>query len=162
MKKITVKNEKETKEIAYHLSLYLKAGDVILLEGDLGMGKTTFTKGLASGLGITRIIKSPTYTIIREYLGGRLPLYHMDVYRIDEEGAEELGLEEYFDGDGVSVIEWASLIESELPEKYISIRFEKFNMDTNMRVLSIEGNTEELEDRLSGFYQQFIKEESND
>ena len=76
-----------------------QAGDVIVLTGDLGAGKTTMTKGIALGLGISQMIKSPTYTIIREYPQGRLPLYHMDVYRV-EEGADELGLDEYFEGDG--------------------------------------------------------------
>ncbi len=85
----------------------LVAGDVLVLDGDLGAGKTTFTKGLAAGLEIPDIIKSPTFTIIHEYQDGRLPLYHMDAYRLENGGAEDLGLEEYFDGDGVSVVEWA-------------------------------------------------------
>ena len=81
------------------------AGDVIILTGELGAGKTTITKGIAQGLGVTRMVKSPTYTIIREYEEGRLPLYHMDVYRIGPD-ADELGLEEYFEGEGLSVVEW--------------------------------------------------------
>ena len=83
MKRLKAHNEEETKAAAAELAKFLEPGDVILLEGNLGAGKTTFTKGLAEGLGITKVIKSPTYTIIREYLEGRLPLYHMDVYRLE-------------------------------------------------------------------------------
>ena len=121
MEKQYVKNEEETKQLAATLSHYLKAGDVLLLEGDLGAGKTTFTKGLAEGLGIKRIIKSPTYTLIREYEGGRLPLYHMDVYRLEETGGSDMGLEEYFEGEGISVVEWASFIQDDLPKEYLKI-----------------------------------------
>ncbi|MDN6626302.1 MAG: tRNA (adenosine(37)-N6)-threonylcarbamoyltransferase complex ATPase subunit type 1 TsaE [Pisciglobus halotolerans] len=121
MKKQYVKNEEETKQLAASLSHYLKAGDVLLLEGDLGAGKTTFTKGLAEGLGIKRIVKSPTYTLIREYEDGRLPLYHMDVYRLEETGGSDMGLEEYFEGEGVSVIEWASFIQEDLPKDYLKV-----------------------------------------
>ncbi|MER2002546.1 MAG: tRNA (adenosine(37)-N6)-threonylcarbamoyltransferase complex ATPase subunit type 1 TsaE, partial [Carnobacterium inhibens] len=96
MKPLRARNEEETKTVAADLAKWLEPGDVILLEGNLGAGKTTFTKGLAEGLGIKRVIKSPTYTIIREYLDGRLPLYHMDVYRLEETGGMDLGLEEYF------------------------------------------------------------------
>lgn len=91
------------------LATLLKAGDVPL-EGDLGAGKTTFTKSLAKGLGIERNVNSPTFTIIKEYKSGRLPLYHMDVYRLGDE-FEDLGFDEYFEGDGVTVVEWAHLIE---------------------------------------------------
>lgn len=106
-------------ELAERLGKLVQAGDVITLEGDLGAGKTTFTKGLAKGLGVTRVVNSPTFTIIKEYKG-RIPLYHMDVYRLDDE-MEELGLEEYFYGDGVSVIEWAHIIEAQLPEDRLNI-----------------------------------------
>ena len=108
-----------TMEFASKLAVLLNPKDVITLEGDLGAGKTTFTKGLAKGLGIKRNVNSPTFTIIKEYQG-RFPLYHMDVYRV-EEGSEELGLEEYFEGDGVTVVEWAHLIEQQLPEQHLKI-----------------------------------------
>ncbi len=97
---VTVKSADQTMAIGQKLAQYLKPQDLILLDGDLGAGKTTFTKGLAKGLGIDRPIKSPTFTIIREYQDGRIPLYHMDVYRLEEGGADDLGLEEYFNGDG--------------------------------------------------------------
>ena len=119
---LQAKNEEETMAIAAQLAQLLEPKDVILLEGDLGAGKTTFTKGLAKGLGIETVIKSPTYTLIREYTKGRLPLYHMDIYRLEDVGGDDLGFEEYLYGNGVSVIEWAKFIEEELPAAYLTIR----------------------------------------
>lgn len=109
----------ETMVFAEKIGQLLQAGDVITLEGDLGAGKTSFTKGLAKGLGVNRVVKSPTFTIIKEYKG-RLPLYHMDVYRM-ENGGEDIGLDEYFYGEGVSVIEWASMISEQLPHEHLGI-----------------------------------------
>jgi tRNA threonylcarbamoyladenosine biosynthesis protein TsaE len=110
---------KETMDFAIKLAEKLQRKDVITLEGDLGAGKTTFTKGLAKGLGIERNVNSPTFTIIKEYKG-RLPLYHMDVYRL-EDTFEDLGFDEYFDGDGVTVVEWAHLIQEQLPPELLKI-----------------------------------------
>lgn len=100
----------------------LEPGMTILLEGQLGAGKTTFTKGIAEGLGIQRIIKSPTYTLIKEYTDGTLPLYHMDLYRLEDAEDEDLGLEEYFYGDGVTIVEWGSYMQDELPDEYLMIQ----------------------------------------
>ena len=101
-------------------------GMVFTLNGDLGVGKTVFAKGLAEGLGITEIVNSPTFTIVQEYDSGRLPLYHLDVYRIgDPEEMEEIGYEDYFYGEGVCLIEWAELIAELIPESAISITIEK-------------------------------------
>jgi tRNA threonylcarbamoyladenosine biosynthesis protein TsaE len=113
-------NEEETKTFASRLGQLVKAGDVFLLEGDLGAGKTTFTKGLAEGLGVIRTVNSPTFTIIKEY-SGRIPLYHMDVYRVSDE-FEDLGFDEYFHGSGVTVVEWAHLIQEQLPKEYALIK----------------------------------------
>ena len=104
MDSLTLTNRDATIALGKKIGQQLVAGDVLVLDGDLGAGKTTFTKGLAAGLEIPDIIKSPTFTIIHEYQDGRLPLYHMDAYRLENGGAEDLGLEEYFDGDGVSVV----------------------------------------------------------
>lgn len=109
----------ETSAFAEKLGALLKAGDVLTLEGDLGAGKTTFTKGLAKGLEIKRTVNSPTFTIMKEYQG-RLPLYHMDVYRVEDE-FEDLGFDEYFNGDGVCVVEWAHLIADQLPEERLEM-----------------------------------------
>ncbi|WP_408009074.1 tRNA (adenosine(37)-N6)-threonylcarbamoyltransferase complex ATPase subunit type 1 TsaE [Pseudalkalibacillus sp. A8] len=124
----------ETIKFGARLAEYLKPGDVITLEGDLGAGKTTFTKGLAEGLHIKRVVKSPTFTIIREYKG-RLPLYHMDVYRL-EDSDEDLGFDEYFEGEGVTVVEWAHLIEDFLPADRLAITIRRVGDDE--RELMIE------------------------
>lgn len=101
-------------------------GEIYLLEGELGVGKTVFAKGFAAGLGIREPITSPTFTIIQEYEEGRIPLYHFDVYRIaDVEEMYELGYEGYFFGDGVCLIEWASLIQEILPESCHMVRIGK-------------------------------------
>lgn len=103
-----------------------KPGEVYTLVGDLGVGKTVFTQGLAAGLGITEPINSPTFTIVQIYEEGRLPFYHFDVYRIgDISEMDEIGYEDYFFGCGVSLVEWANLIEELLPEAYIRITLEK-------------------------------------
>lgn len=97
-------------------------GAVIALDGDLGAGKTRFSQAMAAGLGVKGVVNSPTFTIIKEYEGERLPFYHMDVYRITEAEAEELGLDEYFYGDGVTVVEWAERIADLLPPERLEIR----------------------------------------
>jgi tRNA threonylcarbamoyladenosine biosynthesis protein TsaE len=112
-------NLEDTQLFAKRLASYLQPGDVLTLEGDLGAGKTAFTKGLALGLGINRNVNSPTFTIIKEYQG-TMPLYHMDVYRL-EDSYEDLGFDEYFSGNGVTVVEWAHLIEEQLPPERLTI-----------------------------------------
>ena len=103
-----------------------KAGQVYTLIGDLGVGKTVFTQGFAAGLGLTEPVNSPTFTILQIYEEGRLPFYHFDVYRIgDVEEMEEIGYEDCFYGQGVSMIEWANLIEEILPEHYRRVTIEK-------------------------------------
>jgi|SRR5699024_5296737 len=116
-------SEQETKEIASELAQFLQKGDVLTLEGNLGAGKTTFAKGLAKGLHIKRSVTSPTFTIVKEYKGS-LPLYHMDAYRL-EHSEEDIGFDEYFYGDGVSVVEWARFILEYLPENRLEIEIEQ-------------------------------------
>ncbi|AIM16790.1 MULTISPECIES: tRNA (adenosine(37)-N6)-threonylcarbamoyltransferase complex ATPase subunit type 1 TsaE [Neobacillus] len=140
------KNSEETAQFAEKLARFLKPGDVIALEGDLGAGKTTFTKGLAKGLEIKRTVNSPTFTIIKEYRG-RLPLYHMDVYRVAD-SMEDLGFDEYFEGDGVTVVEWAHLIEEQLPEELLTIFIYRVEEDNRRLVLEPKGER----------YQQLCKE----
>lgn len=119
-------SEKETFQIAKELAENAKQGEVYCLSGDLGVGKTVFTKGFAAGLGITEPVSSPTFTIVQIYEEGRLPLYHFDVYRIEDiEEMEEIGYEDCFYGEGVCLIEWAELIKEILPEKYKKIKIEK-------------------------------------
>ncbi|MDQ0232849.1 tRNA (adenosine(37)-N6)-threonylcarbamoyltransferase complex ATPase subunit type 1 TsaE [Metabacillus malikii] len=129
----------DTITVAQRLARLLEEGMVLTLEGDLGAGKTTFTKGLATGLGINRNVNSPTFTIIKEYKSGRLPLYHMDVYRLDDEG-EDLGFEEYFNGDGVTVVEWAHLIENQLPTERLNITIKYIEESTRNLILTPYGD----------------------
>lgn len=119
------------------LGSLLQPGDVLALEGDLGAGKTTFTKGLAKGLDIKRNVNSPTFTIIKEY-HGRLPLYHMDVYRV-EDSFEDLGFDEYFDGNGVTVVEWAHLVKEQPPEELLTIYLYLDDHDSRRLVLDPKG-----------------------
>lgn len=118
-------NEEETRKIGQQLGESAKPGQIFCLNGDLGVGKTVFTKGFALGLGITEHITSPTFTIINVY-EGRLNFYHFDVYRIDDpDELYELGYEEYFFGDGVCLIEWAELVSELLPDDVININITK-------------------------------------
>ena len=123
---IETNREKETYAVGLELGKKAHAGQVYTLGGDLGVGKTVFTKGLARGLDILEPVSSPTFTIVQVYEEGRLPFYHFDVYRIgDVEEMDEIGYEDYIYGDGVSLIEWANLIEEILPEHYTEIKIEK-------------------------------------
>ncbi len=116
----------ETLELGRKFGREAKPGDVCTLVGDLGVGKTVLTQGIAEGLGITEPINSPTFTIVQVYEEGRLPFYHFDVYRIgDIEEMDEIGYEDYFYGDGLTMIEWANLIEEILPKKRKEITIEK-------------------------------------
>lgn len=116
----------ETSALGRELGANAKPGEVYTLIGDLGVGKTVLTQGIADGLGITEPICSPTFTIVQVYEEGRLPFYHFDVYRIgDIEEMDEIGYEDYFYGDGVCMIEWANLIEEILPDNYKEITIEK-------------------------------------
>ena len=116
----------ETYAIGKSLGETAKPGDVICLNGDLGVGKTVFTQGFAAGLGITEPVNSPTFTIVQQYDDGRLPLYHFDVYRIgDVSEMDEVGYEDCFYGEGVCLIEWSNLIEEILPEHVTSVLIEK-------------------------------------
>lgn len=122
-----INSEQETEKLAYQLADKLGPGDVLTLEGDLGAGKTTFTKSIAKGLGITRNVNSPTFTILKQY-EGRLPLNHLDVYRLADSD-EDLGWDELFYGDAVSIIEWAHLIKEDLPEERLAIQIHRLEDD---------------------------------
>jgi len=121
MLKFTCSNPGETLVLGEKLGRLLQPGDVILLTGDLGAGKTWFAKGVAKGLEVAEHVSSPTFTIINEYQG-RLPFYHLDVYRLsDPDEAYDLGLEEYFYGQGVTLVEWPQRIEEFLPEEFLAV-----------------------------------------
>lgn len=123
---IETRSAEETYQLGMEIGKKAEKGQVFTLVGDLGVGKTVFTQGLAKGLEIEEAISSPTFTIVQVYDEGRLPFYHFDVYRIgDISEMDEIGYEDYVYGDGVSLIEWANLIEEILPERITSITIEK-------------------------------------
>ena len=145
---IKTQSVEETQKVAYAIGKWVKPGMILTLEGDLGAGKTTFTKGLAKGLDIKRNVNSPTFTIIKEYQG-RLPLYHMDVYRL-ENGADEIGLDDYLYGEGVCVIEWASMIEDLLPNERLDIKiFRDGELERRIELLPIGSEYETVSEELN-------------
>ena len=123
---IETRSPEETFALGKKIGEMARPGEIYTLTGDLGVGKTVFTQGVAAGLGITEPVSSPTFTIVQVYEEGRLPFYHFDVYRIgDIEEMEEIGYDDYFFGEGICLIEWAELIRDILPEKRIEITIEK-------------------------------------
>jgi tRNA threonylcarbamoyladenosine biosynthesis protein TsaE len=122
---VETRSPEETIEFGRRLATELRAGDVVALTGEIGAGKTCLVKGIALGLGVAQDVTSPTFTIIHEYCGGRLPLYHVDLYRLEStQQMIAIGIEEYLRGDGVTVIEWAEKIEALLPERTKRVRME--------------------------------------
>ncbi|GHU40717.1 tRNA (adenosine(37)-N6)-threonylcarbamoyltransferase complex ATPase subunit type 1 TsaE [Clostridia bacterium] len=119
-------SEEETIALGIRLGTQAETGGVYTIDGELGAGKTMLTQGIAKGLSVMEVVNSPTFTIVKVYETGRMPLYHFDVYRIaDVEEMEEIGYEDYFYGDGLSLIEWSSRIRSILPENRTEIQIEK-------------------------------------
>lgn len=136
--KITTRDERETIQIAQNLESEKFENMIICLDGDLGSGKTIFTKGFAQALGIEENITSPTFNIIKEYLNGEMPLYHMDVYRLDGK-IDEVGIEDYFKKNGVVIIEWADTIQSYLPEERLDIKFKVIDENTRLLIFKPRG-----------------------
>ncbi|SFJ43466.1 tRNA threonylcarbamoyladenosine biosynthesis protein TsaE [Paenibacillus sp. UNC496MF] len=132
----TADDESGTVRLAETLAGWAAPGTVLALDGDLGAGKTRFSQAYARGIGVKDVVNSPTFTIIKEYQGA-LPLYHMDVYRLSEPEADELGLDEYFFGDGVTIVEWASLIEALLPPERLEMYIAHLGGDA--RRIAIKG-----------------------
>ncbi len=144
MRILETNSEKETFSLGEYFGRTARPGRVITLDGDLGCGKTVFTKGLAHALGIEEPVTSPTFTILSVYEEGRLPLYHFDVYRIgDIEEMYEIGYEEYFFGNGVTVVEWSDLVEELIPADALRIRIEKdADRGFDYRRITVEGEDE--------------------
>ena len=140
--KVITRSEIETIELAQNLEAEKFPNMIICLDGDLGSGKTVFTKGIANALGINEVITSPTFTIIKEYIG-ELPLYHMDVYRLDG-NSDGIGIEEYFSKGGVVVIEWSKTIDDILPKERLDINFK--DLDENKRQLTLIPHGKKYED----------------
>ncbi|QAY68465.1 tRNA (adenosine(37)-N6)-threonylcarbamoyltransferase complex ATPase subunit type 1 TsaE [Paenibacillus protaetiae] len=127
----------QTAELARLLAEWSRPGTVLALDGDLGAGKTTFSQAFAAAIGVKAVVNSPTFTIIKEYEGLAMPFYHMDVYRLSQEEADELGLDDYFYGEGVTIVEWARLIEELLPPERLELFLEHAGGDA--RVIRIKG-----------------------
>lgn len=142
---IETRSPEETFALGERLGRGAQPGQIYTLTGDLGVGKTVFTQGVAKGLGISEPVSSPTFTIVQEYGSGRLPFYHFDVYRIgDVEEMEEIGYDDYFFGEGVCLIEWAELVREILPEHRISVTIEKdLSQGFDYRRIVLEGLEEE-------------------
>ena len=134
--KVISRSEQDTINLAQNIESEKFPNMVICLKGDLGSGKTIFTKGFASSLEIEEAVTSPTFNIIKEYTSGQMPLYHMDVYRVDGK-VEDLGIEEYFTKGGITIIEWADMIEELLPEERLEIKFKLSDEDEDTRIITV-------------------------
>ena len=135
-------NEIETEAIAARLAATLEPGSVVAYQGGLGMGKTAFTRGLASGLGYSGRVTSPTFTIVNEYEGGRLPLFHFDMYRLaDSEALFDIGWEDYLERGGVCAVEWSELVADALPSDTIYVTITRCPDQDSWRTITIEGVT---------------------
>ena len=143
--KITTYSESETIELAQNIESEKFPNMVICLTGDLGSGKTVFAKGFAQALEVKEEVTSPTFNIIKEYTSGEMPLYHMDVYRL-EESKQDLGIEEYFIKKGVTIIEWADMIEDQLPDRRLDIRIKNSIEDEDKRIITITPHGKKYED----------------
>lgn len=132
--KVVTRNQEETIELAQNFEAEKFPNMVICLDGELGAGKTVFTKGIASALGIKENITSPTFTIIKEYEDGEMPLYHMDVYRI-ENNTDGIGIEEYYTKGGIVIIEWSSMIKDILPKERLDINIKTIDEDTRVFII---------------------------
>ena len=141
--KITSRSIEDTMELAENIESEKFPGMIICLDGELGSGKTLFVKGFAKSLGIEENITSPTFNIVKEYETGEMPLYHMDVYRL-EDGDESIGFDDYFKSEGICIIEWAELIEDSLPEERLDIKFKVIDEDT--RIIKMTPHGQKYED----------------
>lgn len=141
--KITSRSIEDTMELAENIESEKFPGMIICLDGELGSGKTLFVKGFAKSLGIEENITSPTFNIVKEYQTGEMPLYHMDVYRL-EDGDESIGFDDYFKSEGICIIEWAELIEDSLPEERLDIKFKV--IDENTRIIKMTPHGQKYED----------------
>ena len=141
--KITSRSIEDTMELAENIESEKFPGMIICLDGELGSGKTVFVKGFAKSLGIEENITSPTFNIVKEYNIGEMPLYHMDVYRLEEDD-ESIGFQDYFNGGGITIIEWSELIEDSLPNERLDIKFKVIDEDT--RVIKLTPHGQKYED----------------
>lgn len=136
--KVTSRSEEETMEIAENLESEKFPGMVICLDGELGSGKTVFVKGFAKALGLNEIITSPTFSLVKEYLNGEMPLYHMDVYRLNDSN-KDFGFNDYLNMNGVCIIEWPEMIQDMLPEERLDVKIKVLDEDTRVLIFTPYG-----------------------
>ena len=136
--KYTSRCEEDTLELAENIESEKFPGMVICLDGELGSGKTVFVKGFAKALGINETITSPTFSLVKEYYDGEMPLFHMDVYRLDE-GADSFGLSDYLNQDGICIIEWPEMVQDQLPEERLDVKIKVIDDDTRVLVFTPYG-----------------------
>lgn len=136
--KITCRSEEETMEVAENIESEKFPGMVICLDGELGSGKTVFVKGFAKALGINEVITSPTFSLVKEYLNGEMPLYHMDVYRLDDNN-KDFGFNDYLNMNGVCIIEWPEMIQDMLPEERLDVKIKVLDEDTRVLIFTPYG-----------------------
>ena len=136
--KYTSRCEQDTLEIAENIESEKFPGMVICLDGELGSGKTVFVKGFAKALGINETITSPTFSLVKEYYEGEMPLFHMDVYRLDE-GADSFGLSDYLNQDGICIIEWPEMVQDQLPDERLDVKIKVIDDDTRVLVFTPYG-----------------------
>ncbi len=146
-KNLTINSDFEMQALGEKIGQQLTGGEVILLEGDLGAGKTTWTKGLARALGVKRPVKSPTFTIVREYRNGRLPLFHMDMYRLEDGDTSSIDLDDYFSQGGVVVMEWPNFVADQIPAEHLVLKISRDDedLDSTKRTVEISGTGSEAE-----------------
>lgn len=151
MKTFETTEPAQTQALAKKIADLASAGLVITLNGDLGAGKTTFTKGFAQELGVTDRVKSPTFNILNTYESGRIPLYHFDAYRLEESGAADQGFEDYLGTDGVTLIEWPQFMSDLLPNDRLVMTFERIGNSENNRLITVKGlgKAQSIEEALS-------------
>ena len=140
MAEIKIDSRQEMQRLGACLAKTAQAGDLLLLNGDLGAGKTTLTQGLGRALGIKRPVKSPTFTIVREYREGRLPLFHMDFYRLENDDLSSIDLPAYLSSGGIVVIEWPQVIKTDLPREFLQLTLKGVDntLDSTQRVVSTQ------------------------
>lgn len=142
---IRTEGPEETRAFGTLLANRLQAGDVLLLTGDLGAGKSELTRGIAKGLGVTETVTSPTFTILNVYESGKIPLYHFDWYRLqDSDELYDMGMDEYLGGDGIAVVEWPERCEDAIPEKHLMIRIDTIDENTRKITLQPQGGFREI------------------
>lgn len=160
MNSLKINSAEKMRQLGFALAQNAKAHDLLLLSGDLGAGKTTLTQGLGRALGIKRPVKSPTFTIVREYREGKMPLFHMDFYRLENDDLASIDLEGYFAEDGIVVIEWPQVIVADLPRDFLQLKIKRVDdkIESTERVVEFAAQGTRAKEWLDNSIEQYKKE----